>query len=39
MAMVYQHCLDGAGARVANALSQLGTERNRTLTRWKPNGG
>jgi integrase len=26
MAMVYQHSLDGADARVANALSQLGTE-------------
>ena len=27
MAMVYQHSLDGADARVANALSRLGTER------------
>jgi len=27
MAMVYQHSLDGADARVANALSQLGTQR------------
>ena len=27
MAMVYQHSLDGADARVANALSRLGVER------------
>lgn len=30
MAMVYQHSLDGADARVADALSELGTERANT---------